>query len=144
MTLTGPPAYPPSSSFPDRALAASNLEALARRQPALAARIGRATWGKDIQAVSSHAGPPILIKRGISLHSRHDPAAESGSLIGRQLRDIDPCRAVPFFFGFGAGYHVKAAAEIFPRVVVYEPDPGVLSAAFHLADGPPCRSASLS
>ncbi len=101
MTLTGPPAYPPSSSFPDRALAASNLEALARRQPALAARIGRATWGKDIQAVSSHAGPPILIKRGVSLHSRHDPAAESGSLIGRQLRTST--HVGPFRFSSGRG-----------------------------------------
>jgi spore maturation protein CgeB len=113
----------------------SNLEVLRGRQPDLAEKLALVEPNPDISVVRAKNGLPVMLRQGISLHSRQDPEAEA-----RRFIEVEPVRKMlsagvtPVVFGLGMGYHVRALSELFSLVVVYESDPGVIIVALSLLD----------
>jgi len=113
----------------------ANLAALGVRRPDLAERLHRTLKSPDLKVKTSKNNQPILIKKNISLHSRHDPEAE-----GWAFSETQPVKAalrdnrLPVIFGLGLGYHVRPLTDLFPQVVVYEPDPAVIKTALEEFD----------
>jgi len=114
---------------------AANLAALGVRQPDLAERLQRTVKSPDLKLISAKNNQPTLLKKSISLHSRHDPEAE-----GRAFSETPPVKAalrenrLPVVFGLGLGYHVRPLTDLFPQVLVYEPDPAVIKTAMEEFD----------
>ncbi|MFH1090408.1 MAG: glycosyltransferase [Pseudomonadota bacterium] len=112
-----------------------NLEALALSQPALAERLKKCQEQSDLTFITSHSGQPVIIKNGTSLHSRHDPLAEAF-----KFADSEPVKQArssgkpPVIFGMALGYHLRAAADFFQEIAVYEPDPAVVLSALKVHD----------
>jgi spore maturation protein CgeB len=112
-----------------------NLEVLARQSPQLAQRLATIPDAPRLQVITSSSGDPVLIKNGVSLHSRRDPQAEAQSFVdSEQVRKMVSAGGIPVVFGLGLGYHVLALLGKFPRVVVYEPDIGVIRQALSHKD----------
>jgi len=113
----------------------ANLAALGVRQPDLAEHLRRTAESPDLKLTTAKNNQPILIKKNISLHSRHDPEAE-----GRAFCETRPVKAalrdnrLPVIFGLGLGYHVRPMVDLFLQVVVYEPDPAVIKSALEEFD----------
>ncbi len=77
---------------------------------------------------------------GALLHSAYNPAAEAQKQIsGLFAREENRAKDLLVFFGFGLGYAVNEAARVSPEktVVVIEPDPIRLQAAFCALDWSP-------
>ena len=101
---------------------ARNLDALRDLHPRLVQRLLSTPYDPGLDILESGSGHPILVKRGVSLHSRHDPVREAASFL--ELSAVQHARrtgAVPVVFGWGMGYHLQALADAFPKIVVYEP-----------------------
>ena len=111
----------------------ANLRALAARDPARAARVAAAAKVGTLAAAVS--GEPTLVADGVLLHSRQDPRAEAARWAATQCAGAADPKATAVVFGFGLGYHVEALAARWPaRVVIVEPDDGLLRAAFAARD----------
>ena len=65
----------------------------------------------DIQEARN--GSPTLKKKGILLHSGHNPEREAEKLISRE---IDSSTRYCLFLGFGLGYQVEAFHRSFPGI----------------------------
>lgn len=112
-----------------------NLEDWSAARPDLAKALDEAVISGDLETFYTTGGLPVLLKNGISLHSRLDPEKEADDFlktdgVQRVLND----GSIPLVFGFGAGYHIRALLKIFPEAAVYEPDLSVLKAAFSFMD----------
>lgn len=111
----------------------NNLSVLKKSQPGLADRIDSAEPATDISFVTAKTGLPVMVRRGISLHSRHDPEAEARRFLETESATMSQ-GATPVVFGLGMGYHVRALLKQFPRVMVYEPDLSVIRSALGMMD----------
>jgi spore maturation protein CgeB len=113
----------------------ANLAALAIKQPALAAELASVELSNETVVLSSRTNRPIIVKRGISLHSRLDPEKEArGFASSASVAHALERHQTPFIFGLGCGYHVMALAEHCNSLFVYEPDLGVMRAALSYLD----------
>lgn len=107
-----------------------NLATLAKRQPDLSQRLRDLGVPSHLEMVEARTGRPVLVKNGISLHSRHDPEAEARAFATSvDIQAINGSGLCPVIFGFGVGYHIRTLADVLPSMTVYEPDPAVLAAA---------------
>jgi spore maturation protein CgeB len=114
---------------------AENLSVLEIRDPALALQIATAS-DAAVEAKPAADGTPNLWVGGVALHNVHAPALEAqrwaeDRLAAHQAHDA----AALVVLGFGAGHHLRAlAACSAQRIVVIEPNLGVLRAALRGAD----------
>lgn len=120
---------PPEPSFLEK-----NLRLLAVHQPDLAGNLEARPPAADLEVVPSRSGPPVPVKRNISLHSRMDPEKEAAA-----WADSDEVRAAAqapavLVFGFGFGYHLEKLLDRAAEIAVFEPDPGVPRAACERVD----------
>lgn len=115
-----PPAAEPAG-YPDEAILASNLAALARRQPELARRLAHTAPPAGAELAASRQGPPCLRVNGQLICSAVDPEAEGRSLAAR-------APAGPLLvLGFGLGYHLEPLAS--RDMTVWEPEAALLRLA---------------
>jgi spore maturation protein CgeB len=107
----------------------ANLRALAACDPAGAAAIAAAPPGAD-RVMPTPGGSPTLVAGTLPLHNPHDPVRDADAWAARHadaLAGADTAVVV----GFALGYHVEALARRFAgRIVVVEPDLGLLRTAF--------------
>ena len=84
--------------------------------------------------VGSERGNPRLSLNGKLVHSGREPAREAARFVDSALEGRTP--VVALFLGFGLGYHVEYALNTRPELhcVVYDPEPGMLKAAFSARD----------
>lgn len=93
---------------------AANLEALAKRHPALATSLGRAKEPQPLHlqvARSGHSVPFIPhAERLLALHSLFDPEREAHRLKRALIGSSTPAEGAPFLYfeGLGAGFQVSA------------------------------------
>jgi spore maturation protein CgeB len=114
---------------------ADNLAALATRDPDLATLlVTTAPLAGTIE--TTRAGHPTLGVDGVLLHNRVDPAREARAWAGEARARLERNEAaVAGVLGFGLGYHVEALAAAWSgRIVVFEPDRGLLRTAFAARD----------
>ncbi len=71
------------------------------------------------EIVSAKSGEPTIVYKGKYLHSKFDPVKE-GYKISNEINRSDLIVAA----GFGLGYHIEAAIELYPqsKIVIFEPD----------------------
>ncbi|MFH1136784.1 MAG: glycosyltransferase [Pseudomonadota bacterium] len=113
----------------------ANLKILAERNPALVEKLKNTPPAPDLELVLSKTGRPVLVRKGLSLHSRHDPLGEAekfaASRAVEKAREIDQDVVV---FGLGLGYHIRALAAKFRNIHVVEPSLAVLKLALSLGE----------
>jgi spore maturation protein CgeB len=111
----------------------TNLRALAARNPARARMIAAAApLAAPVEATP--AGQPTLAADGVLLHSRRDPVREAAAWVARHRESLEDV-ATAAVLGFGLGYHVEGLAAAWSgRIVVIEPDAGLLRSAFAARD----------
>ena len=121
----------------DRILTA-NLDALARRDPALADRIRRGGTNTRLAIVPSRSGAPTAVLRPardagseVWLHSRYDPRREADRIVAGMAQG-----ATCVCIGFGAGWVPRAYLNRvrYASVVVFEPDVAALRIALATDD----------
>jgi hypothetical protein len=114
---------------------AENLSVLETRDPALALLIATAS-DASVDARPAADGTPNLWVGGVPLHNVHAPALEARRWAEDRLAAHQAHEAGALIvLGFGAGHHVRAlAARSAQRIVVIEPNLGVLRAALRGAD----------
>jgi len=84
----------------------------------------------EIKIEATPSGEPTLFVKGISVHSRHDPARE-----GRRLAETVGAENGPVvILGFGLGYAAQAAAEHGRPVIIVEKYRNLLLKALELRD----------
>ncbi len=114
---------------------AANLDVLKRIRPDLANYLQKMAPDPEFQIIAAQNGDPVLIKKGISLHSRHNPREEGRALAeSPETASALDEKLVPLVVGLGLGYHILPLAEKFAQVIIFEPDPQVLLAALTLLD----------
>ena len=109
-----------------------NLAALDANDKALAELTARATLPTDCRIIKARSGAPTAVVRGVTLHSRFDPRAEARSFADKAKADADGRDLA--IFGWGLGYHILECADRVAKLLVIEPDPGMLRLAFGLLD----------
>ena len=109
-----------------------NLVHLSVVDPGLAARVESSRPPAGAEVMPSRSGPPTLVLKGISFHSRMDPRTEASRLADSGFNRPEVKNLV--VFGLGLGYHVLVLAEKFTRIQVIEPDPGMIRLAFSHLD----------
>ncbi|WP_412852682.1 6-hydroxymethylpterin diphosphokinase MptE-like protein [Ectothiorhodospira shaposhnikovii] len=117
-----------------------NLEALERRNPALAELLRcDSTVPNDIWVESGRTGLPTLKAQDTQgayyLHSLYDPVREAKGLVDKELSKEG--LEVVVVLGAGLGYHLEAVLDKVEKdvsVVVVEPDPAALRLAMHHRD----------
>jgi hypothetical protein len=111
-----------------------NLEALRVHHPDLARAVAdfREESG-EMQLMEARSGEPTAVRRGLFMHSRHDPRAEAERQAARELKDA-PSAAI--IMGFGLGYLAEAVRRLFPEMplLVLEPDGEIFRAALASRD----------
>ena len=107
-----------------------NLGALSVANPNLAEKLKNTPQAPDIQIVRSNTGTPVMVRKGVSLHSRRDPESEAEKFAASPLvEDAKNKSDDVAVFGFGSGYHVKALAKKFRCIYVVENSLEVLKEA---------------
>jgi spore maturation protein CgeB len=114
---------------------ADNLSILQVRAPELAVRVATA-GGDRITEARAADGSFLLAVDGVPLHNAHAPMVEAGRWAAERLAVPATTAADALIvLGFGAGHHLVALAAAWPgRIVVVEPNAGVLRAALGAAD----------
>ena len=84
----------------------------------------------DIKIEAALSGDPTLSIKGISIHSRHDPARESMRL----AQTISAENGQIVVLGFGLGYAAQAAAELGRHVIIVEKYRNLILKALELRD----------
>lgn len=123
---------------------AAQLSALRRRRPDLADRIDVAN-DSHVEVAPSRSGLPTaqvhVAGRSLFLHSRYDPVHEARQFLDQAGMDG---RLACALVGFGLGYHAELASERIAGsapLLLFEPDLGVLRAAFSHRDLAPLLAA---
>ncbi|MBF0530499.1 MAG: hypothetical protein HQK55_14765, partial [Deltaproteobacteria bacterium] len=112
-----------------------NYQELIKSQPDLARLIAGMEPSADLTLVEAKTGQPVLLVKGISLHSRHDPEAEGLTLAEAfTTKHADQADRQIVLFGLGLGYHLRPLLAHFHRLIVVEPDPAVVRLALDLFD----------
>ncbi|MFW5685589.1 MAG: hypothetical protein ACOC0O_02950, partial [Spirochaetota bacterium] len=71
---------------------------------------------------------PTLVRRGVYVHSRHDPAREARRALAELVRRDPP---VVVLIGLGLGYHVRELVDSSTAdIIVFEPSEEVRRLAF--------------
>ena len=108
-----------------------NASLLALTDPSLAEQIRIAAVRPGARVTMARSGAPTLVVDGISMHSRFDPVAEAETWAkSTAVLAVRDSGITPAIFGLGLGYHVLAVSPIFQRLIVMEPDPGLIRLAF--------------
>jgi len=83
--------------------------------------------------VPTPSGCPAGILDGVSLCSRHDPAADAARRVEREVREGDTAVVI---LGFGLGYEAEAVLKVSPRIplLVVEADEGLFAKAMEARD----------
>ena len=114
---------------------ARNLSVLAELDPELALAVEQTEPPGEARLITAKSGRPTVMIQGVSLHSRFDPEAEGQKFASpEELETLQAAGRTPAVFGLGLGYHVLALAEACERVVVIEPDPGLIRLALTHTD----------
>lgn len=110
-----------------------NLAAVESEFGTLAGTIGSADIPADC-TIRFEREIPRMSLNGKLVHSAREPAREAARLVDSVLEGRPAVAAI--FLGFGLGYYIEYALETQPHLhcVVYEPDPGMLKAAFSARD----------
>ncbi len=108
-----------------RANLARNLSRFRRAAPELTDRIAEASL-EGAELFVGRRGDPALAWQGQLVASAYDPRAEGERLAAQVPQEADLVVAL----GFGAGHHLAALAKrVSQRLIVFEPEPGLLRAA---------------
>ena len=111
-----------------------NLMVLAQNDEWLAQKLHATTVPQDFVVVTAQNGLPTLIIRGVSFHSRVDPVGEAENMLEAMEKKANTPKAPIAIFGLGMGYHVLSLARSFNRILVIEPNLGLIRLAFSYLD----------
>lgn len=114
----------------------ANLGVLRESNPTLADLVARAELPQDCE-FEANREPPVMRVNGTLVHSSRNPYREAERLVNASLSV--PRTRVVLFFGFGLGFATEYALESERQYhcIVYEPDLGLIKAAFLTRD---CRN----
>ncbi|NOZ26200.1 MAG: glycosyltransferase [Nitrospirae bacterium] len=111
-----------------------NIGLLRSTDPELASLLSASGRREGLQELSSREGLPSIRAGSITLHSLYDPLKEAESWIEHYRERVDGAPEI-CVLGFGLGYHVlELCRSTTADIVVFEPDMGILKAAFELMD----------
>ncbi len=108
-----------------------NIKALKTRDEKIALWVESANEPENLELVTSKTGLPVPRLGSVLFHSAYYPEREGAKLVASNRVDVASVVAV---FGFGFGYHLEQIVECGPSVIVIEPDPGIIKAAFKTRD----------
>jgi hypothetical protein len=112
-----------------------NLRRLKDLDIGTAARVHGAVVPTRAELLKAGSDDWTLRVSDLSFHSRVDPKAEAESRAeAADMKALRERGGTPAVFGLGLGYHVLAMAQRFDKVLVIEPDPGMIRLAFGLID----------
>jgi hypothetical protein len=116
----------------------TNLAALYRADAALAARVDQLPFAEAPELESARDGRPtirVAVDDGgrVYAHSQYQPEEEARRAVAALNADANPTIVIA---GCGLGYHLVALESRFerPLLIVFEPDPALLKAAFCTVD----------
>jgi spore maturation protein CgeB len=111
-----------------------NISALRIHDPELASMIMSEVETSSIEVTEAGSGALTIRVNGRLLHSAYDPEAEAAAWAEHSLKEVRKAERV-YILGFGLGYHIKALMRrVKGRIVVVEPNIGILAAAFRNVD----------
>lgn len=110
---------------------AKNIKALSAKNPALAERVKNASPIPELAVAQSRSGHPVPKIGALALHSPYHPETE-----GEKFSALAPPggETALVVFGLGFGYHLEKIVERPGRIIVIEPSPAVIRAAFERRD----------
>lgn len=108
-----------------------NIKALSAKNPAFAERVKNAPPIPELAVAQSRSGHPVPKIGALALHSPYHPEMEGEKFLS--LAPVNKNTAL-VVFGFGFGYHLEKIVERPGRVIVVEPSPAIIKAAFEHRD----------
>lgn len=112
-----------------------NIQALQKKQPALAERLLGLQVPKDYTVVYSKSGHPVLKSRNITFHSLYDPVTEGRKFVESHLdkKALRPGDKV-VVFGLGFAYHILEMLNKNINALIIEPRIEIIRLAMEHVD----------